>query len=612
MSKKFSAVFELGATVGNSVSQVGKTVRGDFSGISDALRDLKRQQDKLNQYDPEGVRTMGKEYRALKRDAAKLTKAFEETEKPTKEMRREMLAAQRAADSAGKAYQAERKRLDALGEELESAGVDTRKLRQEKHRLADEVDRTSKKLEHLHKVVGAGAGVGAALASTTHEVGRLAAGLGLAVGATGAALTMTNKATAEQVSLARAVGVSANEFDAWAGLAREAGFEADNVGDLMEEMNNKLGESAGLEEISAVKDSLQMLGLSFADIQDMAPEEQFRAIAKAIKETDDQQAAVSAADMLFGGEANKFFGYLRSRKEGVDTLLDQQKQLNLLTDEGRSGAHAYNTAFQRMTTVVGSAAREVAGLIGGALAPYVEEIAPKIGAYLKDHREDVVAFAKGIGEALPKIGAFASGLVSALSAVGSALSTVAGLLGGWENLAIVVGGLISSKLVLSMVTLGKSVFSLVTALAPLISTALPALAVGIKAVGAAVMANPIGIVIMGAVAAVYRLVTAWDELKKAFSVGGVWGAVKTFFGFGGDSESGAASASASAPTPAPAAPRLPPAGGGQNVSVHQEIPIQIHAAPGQSAEEIADHVMRKMDERQRDVGRGALYDGAGA
>ncbi len=609
-SKKYSAIFEVGATVASSVSTVGKAARGDFSGMTKAMRDLQRQQDKLNQYDPQGVRSMGREYRDLKRDAAKLTRVFEKSKKPTKEMRREMLAAQRSADKAGKAFHAERKRLQALEIELEESGVNTKNFRQEQRRLATEVDRTSNKLKNLQGVVGAGAGVGSAVASTTHEVGRLAAGFGLVVGAAGTALTMTNKVTAEQEALARAVGVSSNEFDAWAGLSHEMGFEADNVGDMVEEMNNKLGESAGLEEISAVKDSLQMLGLEFDDIRDMAPEEQFRTIAKAIKETNDAQTAVSAADMLFGGEANKFFGYLRSRKEGVDDLLAQQKELNLLSDEGRAGAAAYNTAFSRLTTVVGSAAREVSGLVGGALAPYVKDIAPKVGAWMKEHRKDVVDFAKGIGEALPKIGAFASGLLSVLGSVGSALDTVAGALGGWENMAWVVGGLISSKLVVSMFTLGKSVFTLYSALTPVIGSVLPALAVGIKAVGAAVMANPIGIVIGAAVIAVYRLVTAWEDLKKSFSVGGVWGAVKTFFGAGEDAQNNGATAGS--PSAAPAVPALPAAGGGQNISVRQEIPIQIHAAPGQSAEEVAEHVMRKMDERQRDVGRGALYDGATA
>lgn len=606
MSKKFSAVFEVGATVKQSVSQVGKTVRGDISGMTDALRDLQRQQDKLNQYDPAGVRRMGREYRDLSREADRLTKEYQSAAKPSKEMRREMLAAQRAADKAGKAYDAEKKRLKGLEVELEAAGVDTKNFRREKKRLGEEVDRTRGKLERLQKVAGAASGVGSAFASSAKEAGKLVGGLGLVGTAAGAAMTMTNKATAEQVALARAVGVSAGEFDAWGGLAREAGFEADNVGDMMEEMNNKLGESAGLEEISAVSDSLKMLGLSFADIQAMSPEEQFRAIAKAIKDTDDQQAAVSAADMLFGGEANKFFGYLRSRTEGVDEMLQQQRELNMLSDEGRAGASAYNQAFGQFSTVVGSAAREVAGLIGGALAPYVKDIAPKVGAFLKEHRQDIVAFAKGIGEALPKVGAFASGLLSALSSVGSALDSVAGLVGGWGNLAVVVGGLVASKFVVSMVSLGSSVWQLGGALMPIVSTVIPALVSGIQAVGVAVMANPIGAIIGLAVIAVYRLVTAWEELKQSFSVGGVGSAIKTFFGFGDDEEEAAAT---SAPA---AAPQLPPAGGGQQVNVRQEIPIQIHAAPGQSSEEIAEEVMRRMDERQRDVGRGALYDGAGA
>lgn len=607
-ARKFSAVFEIGATVAKSVGQVGKAVAGDVSEASKAVRELRLQQDKLNSYDPSAARNAGREYRALKREAEKLAKQFTETKNPTKEMRREMLAAQRAADKAGNAYESERKRLDALGDELKAAGVNTNLLWHEKKRLAAEVDRARRKMEALQRV--ADAGLGKAFATTAREAGRLALGIGAGVGVLGTALTLTNKATADQESLARALGVSSDAFDAWAGLAREAGFEADNVGDLIEEMNNKLGESTGLDApTSSVADALKILGLEFEDIRDMAPEEQFRVIAKAIKGLDDQAQAVSAADILMGGEANKFFGYLRSRKEGVDELLDQQRQMNLMTNEGRAGAHAFNTSMGRMATVIGSAAREVAGLVGGALAPYVQDIAPKVSAWLGEHRDDVKGFAEGIGKALPKIGAFAVGLISALGAVGSALDSVASILGGWEHMALVVGGLVSSKLVLSLFTLGKTLWTVGSALAPLISTALPALAAGIKAVGMAVMSNPIGIVIGAAVLAVYRLVTAWEDLKKAFSVGGVWGAVKTFFGAGDAPEGGAKA------TPGQgrgmAAPSLPAAGGGQSVSIRQDIPITVHAAPGQSAEEVADAVMRKMDERQRDAGRGMLYDGVG-
>ena len=67
----------------------------------------------------------------------------------------------------------------------------------------------------------------------------------------------------------------------------------------------------------------------------------------------DGQQASAAADILMGGEANKFFGYLRSRKEGVDQILAQQKRLNVLSKEGRAGAAAYNTAFSQLTTVIG-------------------------------------------------------------------------------------------------------------------------------------------------------------------------------------------------------------------------------------------------------------------
>lgn len=600
-TKKHAAIIEIGGAVASSFQTVTQTVKGDLSKVGDTVLDLKRKQDMLEKFNPDQVRKAGREYRDLKREADKLERAFKSAAEPTREMERDMLKARRAADRAGKAYNSQKEKLNKLGDELQEAGVDTRKLVIEQKRLTDELGKAQRKMETMQKV--AGAGVGAAFAQTRDEAGKLALGVGATVTAFGAGVTVVNAHTAEQERLARSLGVSSDAFAAWGGLAKEAGFEADNVGDLMEEMTNKLGESKGLGEITPVTESLQMLGITFQELENLSPEQQFKRIATAIKGLDDAQAAQSAADILMGGEANKFFGYLRTREEGVEELLTQQKRLNLMTDEGRDGALKYSQSVGKLGSVVSSAAGEFSGLVGGVLAPYVEDMAPKIGEMFDEHRDDIKAFGEGLGEALPKIGEFAFGMLGVLNSVGSAISWVADKVGGFGNLAVVVGALIASKFIMSTVGMAQSLWTVGSAVAPLVATALPGLIAGIKAVGLAVMSNPIGLVIGAAVLAVGRLITAWDDLKKSFAEGGIGSAIATYFGFGDDEDDAPAKGKA----PRQNLPRmdLPTASttNSQQLADNRQYNITVHAAEGQNPQEVARQVGSQVDNS------GILYDG---
>lgn len=534
--KRHAAIIEIGGAVASSFKSVKQTVKGDFSEVGDSIRDLKKQQDMLEKFNPDEVRQAGREYRTLKREADKLERAFKRAAKPTREMERDMLKARRAADKAGSAYKQQKTKLDALGNELKDAGVDTHKLASEQKRLATALDKAKAKMKAMQKASAAMQDVGDKFSNAGQQAGRMAVGVGATVAAFTAGVTVVNSQTAEHMRLAKSLNVSGEAFSAWGGLAKEAGFEADAVGDLMEEMTNKLGESKGLGEITPVTESLQMLGLAFEDLENLSPEQQFQTIASAIKNMDDAQAAQSAADILMGGEANKFFGYLRTRKEGVNELLDQQKKLNLMSDEGREGALKYSQSVGRLGGVVSSAAGEFSGLVGGVLAPYIEGLAPKIGAMFDEHRDDIKAFGEGLGKALPKIGEFAFALLNALTTIGSTIGWVADAVGGFGNLAGIVGAIIGAKFVYSGVMMAQSLWAVGSAVAPLVTAAFPALIAGIKAVGLAVMSNPITAVIGLAVMAVARLVYAWDELKKSFLEGGIGSAISTFFGFGGDDE----------------------------------------------------------------------------
>ena len=654
--QKLSTVVQFKAVVGNSFKTATQTVTGDLSGVGAAYRDIKARQDKLHKFAGFDMRALGRakrEMREARDEAGRLERQMAETAKPTKKLRAEFERARRKADKTAKAYNSQKGQLVILNHELKKAGVNTRDLEGEFDRLSQEAARAERRMKAMRGVMEAD--VGGAFRTAAGAVARFGAVVGAGVGAVGAAVTMSNRLTAGQEALAQALGVSSEGFAAWGGLAREAGFDADHVGDLIEELNNKLGESAGLEEITPVTESLQILGLRFEELRDLAPEEQFRRVAEAVKGLGDHAQAVSAADILMGGEANKFFGYLRSRKEGVDELLSQQKRLNVLSAEGRAGAQAYNTAFARFSTVVASTGQEIAGLVGGALAPVVEEWGPRLADWVRENREGFAGIGDTVRGLIPAVVSFGRGMVSVFQGVATVVNWAAGAVGGFENLAVVLATVLGGKVALGAFNFGRSLYSAGAALWPIVSVGLPGLVTGIKAVGLAFAANPIGLVITGITLAVVRLITIWDDLKKSFAEGGVLGAVGRFFnvfgdddedaaagargaggsggvafggaaaipamadgpsvpelpGMGADGAGGVAFGGAAVPAMAggPSIPELPGMGAGGGTRVAQSVgQVNVYAAPGQSSDEIAREVMRQLDERAREAKLGAMYD----
>jgi hypothetical protein len=204
------------------------------------------------------------------------------------------------------------------------------------------------------------------------RVASAATKLGVAAAAVAGFTVVTNKMTAEQKRMADAVGISTEALNAYGMIAKEAGLNTDNVVDLVEELNNKLGESKGLEEITAVKEATAILGLEFEQLRKLKPEQQFFEILNAAKQLEDQQKAVSAADILMGGEANKFIGLLRSQDQELQDLIDSYTKLNFLTAENEEAAVAFDRSFAKLTTVFGTASKQLGALLGKAIKPIID------------------------------------------------------------------------------------------------------------------------------------------------------------------------------------------------------------------------------------------------
>ena len=228
-----------------------------------------------------------------------------------------------------------------------------------------------------------------------------AAAAGFAAVVTGAAaLTAINRATTETDSLARAVGSTGLRVEALAGSLKGAGFQTDDVIDLFEEMNNKLGESAGLEEIAPVTESLAILGLEFEKIRDLSPEQQFTAIADAALAMEDGQKAAAAADILFGSNANKLIGILRQQGATIEDIIAAQSRYQFKTQQAVEGAAAWTKATGGTTKLLGSMAGQISGLLGEQLSPLVAALNETAIANKEVIQSGITEFVQGLADAV--------------------------------------------------------------------------------------------------------------------------------------------------------------------------------------------------------------------
>ena len=185
-------------------------------------------------------------------------------------------------------------------------------------------------------------------------------------------ISLVNSATARVENLSEGMGVSANTIRAVGFATRSLGLDLDSVTDLVEEMNNKFGESLGIEELGPVTESLSIIGLEFNNIKKLSPEDQFNTISDALLKMEDETKRAAAADILFGGEANKLFSVMALQGGSMDEIKKKFEEVNFLTDEGTNGAKKWGASMGFTTTLVETLGQQVAGLAGDALAPMLD------------------------------------------------------------------------------------------------------------------------------------------------------------------------------------------------------------------------------------------------
>lgn len=381
------------------------------------------------------------------------------------------------------------------------AGADVSLLTKRYQELSQQLDEARDKAEAFEGAAGVGSKLRGIGKAGVVAVG----GIWATTTAIAGLMTVTNNTTSTMVGMAKAYDMNIERFNAWNGVAQQAGLDGEHIGDMIEELSNKFGEFKALGEQSSVADVFGVLGINESMMEGMAAADQFEFIMKRLEGVADKQQAASLADMLFGGEGNKVTTYIRNTGKSLSELLDEQRQFNLLTEKGADGAVAYGQSFKNLQTIISSGWQEISGIVGGEMAGDIQQLSVTIGRYVRENKE-------AVSETLKSLVYGAKDFTVALWNVGATVNRVVQIFGGWETVGTAVSALLAGKLVVGLVSMGNMAFTAIKTIG--------VLKVTMASLNVVMAANPIGAM----VAAIGLLIFAGIELWRN------WDSVWAWFG----------------------------------------------------------------------------------
>ena len=280
--------------------------------------------------------------------------------------------------------------VDELGKEIDQAGDKAQKAGTQVDKLADEEKKAGAAAKDMGEKSKWGYGeiaAGAAIAGAAAKAGMMVmdaafAGVRKTIEGFGQALDLGGKLT----DLQDQTGIAADKILIFQQAFKNAGLEADSFGQLINKMQDGL--VSAQEGTGKVADALSKLGLKLSDLQGMTPDEQFRAIGKAISGIEDPALKTSLAMDIFGRSGGKL-NALFADMDGA--IAEAKSELGSLPDVMAKNAGLFDKVGDKISTIAGKFVSFAAGVIERVL-PALESIttalarvdATKLGQELAD------------------------------------------------------------------------------------------------------------------------------------------------------------------------------------------------------------------------------------
>lgn len=407
---------------------------------------------------------------------------------------------------------------------LERQGQSVEALDREYQELTATLARLEDQQRRLRNVQDAGTRVGAQFTNMTGEITRTARTAGVAVAGVGTALFGLANGTA---TAAREIGLSANlsnanttEFQRMAVAARSVGIEQDAMGDILKDVNDRVGDflSTGGGPMADFFENVgPLVGVTADHFRDLSGPEALQLYVSSL-----ERAGLSQQEMTFymeamASDATALIPLLANNGEEMNRLADNADRLGAVMGEDVIEA---GRRFRSEMGQAGTALTGVRNIIGAELMPVIGQLAVQFTEFVAQNRPRIdafaVALADGVQRAVPVIGQLATGLVAVSEQIGAVVSRVVEMVGGWENFGVIIGTIFAGRAIASIAGFVVSVGQLGAAVLALVAPgALPAVAGAISAVGAALVANPIGATVAAIAGAALLVIANWERIRPA-------------------------------------------------------------------------------------------------
>lgn len=345
-------------------------------------------------------------------------------------------------------------------------------------------------------------------------LGALAGRLSLLFGAAGGgAFALGNEAATaatEASKFASMVGLSTSNWQEYAGAAKLAGTEADELASLMLTLQERAVNAARGEEGDI--EMLQLMGISAKNAKGELKNADTLLLeladrVKKMREAGEMGKAAGIMNQLGGEEGARLLDLLKNGREGLLAMRKEARELGLvLSDETLESALKYGSAINRVKATF----RGMGLTLGSTFLPSLTKLLDKFQAWLLVQRDIMsTGFERWVeGLDLDAVWRSVERFFTSLGRLGSMMQRVADLCGGWSNVLLALAALIGGKLVL----------------------ALGSLALAFGQLGVAMLTTPVGWFTAAVAALVgvgYAIYKNWDGIVAYFW--GIWEGVKAAF-----------------------------------------------------------------------------------
>lgn len=210
------------------------------------------------------------------------------------------------------------------------------------------------------------------------EVGKLLAnGFARASSFISGYISDIRKTIDESAKLAQRTGVAVEALQSLQIAAGRAGV--DNLEGALQRLTISIGDAG--QGVKTAQDGLARLGLSFAELSRLAPEDQFRAVAAEINKLPTQAEKAAAAADLFGRTGVELLPLFASNLQNIEERANKLGMV--LSREQTAAIESMNDAFADVSDTI----RGIVGQVTANLAPVITELSESFLGFVQGFKE---------------------------------------------------------------------------------------------------------------------------------------------------------------------------------------------------------------------------------